>query len=170
MASGAPVVQIIDVLVPAANAAQLAVRAGGSTPAERVPVWGFDGGSSDEYLDFLCRLHGYGGGGLTFTIAYSMASATSGNVRWGIAIRRMNDASEDIDTSQTYDFNEAHEAVPGTSGAVGYMDITFTTGADMDSWADGELAIVRLKRDASDTTNDTATGDAELWGLFGKET
>jgi len=170
MASSDPVVEILDVLVPAANAAQLAVRAGGSTPAERVTVWAFDGGSADEFLDLLCALRGYDGGGLTFRIAYSMASATSGNVRWGIAVRRMTDDAEDIDTSQTYDFNEAHEAVPNVSGEVGYLEIAFTNGADMDSWADGELAIVRIKRDASDTTNDTATGDAELWAVLGRET
>lgn len=168
MASGAAVVEILEVLTPAANAAELKIRTGGSTPAERVSVHAFDA-STIEYIDFKCHLIGYGGGGLTFTLPWSAASATSNVVRWGAAIRRIQDDAEDIDTSQTYDFNSTDDTTASASGEISYPTITFTNGADMDSVADGEVFILRIRREANHA-NDTMTGDAELWGVFGKET
>ena len=168
MASGQPVVIILDVLVPSANSPQLTVRTGGSTPAERVTVWAFDA-STIEYIDFKCVLMGYGGGGLTFTLPWSAASATSNATRWGVAVRRIQDDAEDIDTSQTYDYNDVDDTAASASGELSYPTVTFTDGADMDSWATGELAIVRVRSNASHA-NDNMTGDAELWGIIGKET
>lgn len=168
MASGDPVLQIIRDLPPGANAAPLTKRVGGSTPAEGVLVWAFDA-ATDEYMDFLCLLSGYDGGGITLKIVYSAASATSGACRWGAAIRRMQDDAEDIDTSQTYDYNYVNDTTATVSGEVGYATITFTNGADMDFWADGEFAILRIRRNAADA-GDSMTGDAELWAIFGNET
>lgn len=105
MASGDSVVQIQAVLFPNANAAAPINRVGGSTPAERMVLYAFDA-ATIEYMDFLCYLNGYDGGGLTFTIVWSATSATTNVCRWGIAIRRLQDDAEDIDTSQTYDFND----------------------------------------------------------------
>lgn len=167
MASGTPI-QILDVLYPSANFAALSLRQGGSTPAERVRVFAFDA-STVEYLDFVCRLRGYGGGGLTFVLPWSAASATSGVTRWEVAIRRLQDDAEDIDTSQTYDFNAVDDTAASASGELSYPTVTFTDGADMDSWANGELAIVRIRRNASHA-NDTMTGDAELWPIEAYET
>lgn len=167
MASGDPVVQILKVIPPGASAATMDARAGGSTPAENVMVWDFDA-SSDEYMDFLCALEGYDSGGLTFTLVWSASSATSGDVVWGVAVRRIADDAEDIDTSHSYQFNTATDTAPSASGEVSYSTVTFTDGADMDSWADGELAIVRVYRDA-DNGSDTMAGDAELWGIVGTE-
>ena len=168
MASGDVVGIILDILPLAANAATPDRRAGGSSPAEQVRVWDFDA-ASDEYLDFKVVLEGYGGGGLTCTLVWSASTATSGNVVWDLAIRRMQDDAEDIDSSHTYAFNSVTAGAPSASGEVGYDDITFTDGADMDSWADGELAIVRLRRNGDDAS-DTMADDAELWGLVVKET
>lgn len=168
MASGKVVVQILDVMPPAANFAPSNVRAGGSTPAERVLVWQFDA-ATIEYLDFKCVLQGYDGGGLTFTLPWSAASATSNACRWGIGIRRVQDDAEDIDTAHTYDYNDADDTAPSASGEISYPTIAFTDGADMDSWAEGEVAIVRVRRNASHE-NDNMIGDAELWGLVGRET
>jgi hypothetical protein len=39
----------------------------------------------------------------------------------------------------------------------------------MDSLADGEFFILRIRRDA-DNAGNTMTGDAELWSFIGKET
>ena len=63
----------------------------------------------------------------------------------------------------------ASDTAASASGELSYPTITFTDGADMDSWADGELAIVRVYRD-HDHGDDGMTGDAELWDLLGKET
>ena len=66
MASGNPVVQILEVMLPGSTFPELKTRTGGSTPAERVIIHSFDAATA-EYLDFKCLLLGYGGGGLTFT-------------------------------------------------------------------------------------------------------
>lgn len=168
MASGDAVVQIMKVMPPGADWATPDSRTGGSTPAEAVQVWDFDAGA-DEYLDYLCRLHGYGGGGLTFRIKWSASSATANETRWEIAIRRVADDAEDIDTAHTYAYNAVDATAPSLSGEVDYADVTFTDGADMDDWADGEIAIVRLRR-AATHANDDMAGDAELWMLTGEET
>lgn len=168
MASGQPVGIILETLIPATNTPQLTIRSGGSNPVERVTIWAFDAASS-ENLDFKCVLMGYGGGGLTLTLFWSATSATTGNVRWNAGFRRVADDAEDIDTSQTYDFNAVDDATASASGEVAYTTITFTDGADMDSWANGEIGILRVWR-AGAHANDTMSGDAELWGLVIKET
>lgn len=169
MATGESVVQVLEAMPPGTTYAQLDVRAGASSPAESSRVWDFDA-STVEYMDFLCRLaENYDGGGLTFTLPWSASSATSGNCIWGIAIRRIADDAEDMDASHTYDYNAVTDAAASASGELSYPTIAFTDGADMDSWAAGELAMVRVRRDASNGS-DTMTGDAELWDISGKET
>ncbi len=162
-------VRVLKTMPTSSDAATIDFRAGGSTPGEQVMVYDFDA-ASIEYMDFLCRLEEYGGNGLTFTIAWSATSATSGNVVWQLAIRAFPAAGgEDVDVSHTYDYNSVTAAAPSTSGDVAYSTITFTAGADMDSWANAELAILRLRRNAS-SSDDTMTGDAELWWISGRET
>ncbi len=168
MASGDAVVQILSVMPPGTTYATFDTRPGGSTPAENIPVWDFDPDAS-EYLDFLCNLDGYAGGGLTFTIPWSATSATSGQTRWEIGIRRVQDDAEDIDGSHSYQFNGVSDTAASASGELSYPTIAFTDGADMDSWAEGEIAVVRIYRD-HDHGDDGMTGDAELWGIFGLET
>lgn len=168
MASGDPVVVIHQIMPPGATFAAYGVRVGGSTPAESVPYWAFDA-ATIEYLDFYCQLVKYAGGGLTFTLPWMSASATTGVTRWGIAIRRIQDDAEDLDTSQTYDYNDVDDTTASATGELSYPTITFTNGADMDSWADGEYAIVRVRRNASHA-NDTMTGDSQLLTIWGKET
>ena len=81
----------------------------------------------------------------------------------------MNDDAEDIDSSHSYSFNGVSDTCASASGELSYPSIAFTDGADMDNWAAGEIAIVRIYRD-HDHADDTMSGDAELWGLIGKET
>lgn len=170
MATGQTVLQVIRVLPPAANYATPDVRAGGSTPAENTPVWDFDD-TTAEFLDFLVQLTGsYAGGGLTLTLPWSATSATSGAVLWQAAFRRVADDAEDIDAAHTYDYNSAAaDTAPSLSGEISYPTIAFTDGADMDSLAAGEFAILRVKRLPTDAA-DTMVGDAELWAVIGKET
>lgn len=163
MASGQVVGQIIEVMTPGANAAQMAVRAGGSTPAEQVPVWAFDA-ATIEYLDFKVVIRGYGGGGFTVDLPWSAATATSGVTRWSAAFRRMQDDAEDIDAAHTYDYNDVDDTAASASGELSYPTLTFTDGADADSVANGELCILRIRRNATHA-NDTMMGDAELWGI-----
>jgi len=168
MASGMPVVEIIEAVPPATAYATLDQRSGGSTPVEAMTVWDFDA-SATEYMDFKCRLSDdYDGGGLTFQIVWTATSATSGEVVWEIAIRRLT--TEDWDTAHTYDFNTAADSTaPAANGTPVTLTLAFTNGADMDSWAAGEYGIVRIRR-KHDAAGDDMTGDAELWGISGRET
>lgn len=169
MASGDNVVIVHKVMPPGTIYATDDVRVGGSTPAEGAHVWDFDA-SATEYMDFLCELRGYGGGGITLTLPFSMSSATSGGIVLEVAIRRMENDAEDIDVLHTYEYNASGTiTVPSASGEVKYPTVAFTDGADMDSWADTELAIVRVRR-KHDDGGDDAAGDLELWALSGKET
>jgi hypothetical protein len=146
---------------PATAFATLDVRAGGSTPAEQVEVFDFDD-TTAEHMDFLCELTAdYAGGGLSCVVTWSATTATTGAVQWELAFRRLADDAEDIDTSQTYDFNTVSTTTASASGEVQYSTIAFTHGADMDSLAAGEVAILRLRRNPAGT--DDLTGDAELW-------
>ena len=162
MASGDIVGIIGEIVQPATSYATFDVRAGGSTPAEAVPVYDYDD-TSAEYLDLYCRLEGYDGGGLTVTLDWSATSATSGAVVWGAAVRRIADDAEDVDSSHSYDFNDASaDTAASASGERSRATITFTDGADMDSLADGEAFVLRIRRDPTNGS-DNLTGDAELW-------
>jgi len=168
MASGDTVVLILQETPPGSLNALNDFRPGGSTPAETVPVLDFDAATA-WYYDFKCFLAGYDDGGLTFTLPWSASTATSGQTRWEIAIRRIEDDAEDIDSAHTYIYNGVSDTAPSASGEVSYPTIAFTDGPDMDDWEEGEMAIVRVRRDP-DHGDDNMTGDAELWGLIGKET
>ena len=154
---------------PATSYATFDVRAGGSTPAESVPVLDFDA-AADEFADWIFVLpNDYAGGGLTCTVWWSATSATSGNAVIGLAFRAVPDDTEDIDTSQTYDYNEATDACASVSGEIVGTAITFTDGADMDSLAAGGVAVLRMRRNADDGS-DTMAGDLELWAISIVET
>ncbi len=169
MASGAPVVQVLEVWTPATAFAVPDTLAGGSTPAERAGFWSFDD-TTIEYLDFLCYLLGYGGGGLHFWLPWSAASATTGNVFWQTAVRALVPGTDTFSVSHTYSFVNSVSTAPGTLNQLQHAGPAHSDGADMDNWSNGELAVVRVRRAGDDATNDTMNGDARLWGLVGVET
>jgi hypothetical protein len=144
-------------------------RVGGSAPAEGINVWQFDA-TTPWYLDFLCVLRGYGGGGLTFTLPWTAATATTGVTRWRIGIRRQQVGVDDSDTAHTYVYTSLDATAPATSGMLAYSEVALTNGANMDGWVTNEQAIVRVGREAAHA-NDSMAGFAELWGVpWGRET
>ncbi len=163
-------VQVLAVKPPGSNKAFPVVVVGASTPAEHIPAWAFGDGAA-AYLDFLCRLDNYGGNGLTFLLPWLAESATSGAVVWSVAIRRIQDDAENLGTTaHTYDFNDsAADTAPSALKEVSYPTVTFTDGADMDGWVDGELAVVRVRRNPG-TGGDNMAGWAGLLALIGSET
>lgn len=167
MASGNPVVNVVRVMPPGASFAYPTRIAGASTPAESIRVWTFpDTGST--YLDFLCFLKGYGGGGLTLRLMWGAAAATN-NAVWQAAVRYISDDAVDLDTTaKTYDYNTVTAAAPSVVGETSYDNITFTNGADMDSWADNTFAIIRILRDPANGS-DTLANTAYLYGFQGYE-
>ena len=164
MASGDVVGLIGRIIPPATSYATPDARAGGSSPAESFPVWDFDD-TSAEYLDLYGVLSpSYAGGGLTIVLPWSATSATTNVVSWRAAIRRIADDAEDVDASQTYDFNSAaNDTAPSASGEISLPTITFTDGADMDSLAAGEPFVLRVGRNPTVSGGTNMTGDAELW-------
>jgi hypothetical protein len=143
---------------------------GASTPAEAIPVLAFDQ-TTQQYMDFPIVIpRNYASGGFTCTIAFS-ARTTTGGVRWGLAFRRVQDDAEDLDTTaHTYDYNEVSDTtLPSVQGEVNYAAITFTDGADADSVAVGEMAILRLTRVVGHG-DDTAAALVDVHRIEIKET
>jgi len=128
----------------------------------------FDG-AADEHADFFVVVpRNYASGGFTLTLVWS-ANGSSQAVVWDAAFRRY-DTSEDIDSAaHTYDYNSATATSNATQGVPTYTTIAFTDGADADSIAVGEMAILRIRRDA-DNASDTSTVDAYLHSWELKET
>ena len=101
-------------------------------------------------------------GALSCVITYMMASATSGNIEFEVAVEAITDAdATDLDATTSFDTVNAIRAtaVPGTAG---YIDQVFVTLTNADSVAAGDLIRISVSRDADDATNDTATGDLYL--------
>lgn len=144
-----------DCIPPNSSYAQLTTLANG------IPVVAYDGGSANEFMRWMRTMpEGASlGSGLKFTITFTTASATTGNVRWGVQVMRLNaDISVDsFDTSV-----EGHVAVSGDVDDPASITLTLTT---IDSIAAQDKYLIEVYRDASDTSNDTATGDAYLIGV-----
>jgi hypothetical protein len=110
----------------------------------------------------------YAAGGLTVYIHYSMSSAEADTVDWDVGFERIGDQQHDVDGDGFAAVNSVdNTTVPGTTGLVDIVNVTFTDGADMDSVAVGEKFRIKVIRDA---TNDDAAGDAELHCVEIKET
>ena len=167
MASGDTVVQILKVMPPATLAATIDYRPGASTPAEQFMVHDFNP-STVEYMDFLCKLEGYAGGGLTFTMFWS-ANATGVNAILSLAIRRIADDAEDVDISHAYSYQNVTDAAPTVEGEVVYTTLSLTDGAQMDNLAEGELFILRFRRRADQGGDTMNSDDLELWAVLGLE-
>jgi len=146
---------------PSSNAAALDVRNGR-------PVLAFDA-TADESAIFCGTIpNHYAGGGITITIEWTGASATSGNVVWNTAIERC-DTGTDMDADSFATAQSATAAAPGTSGAPAYTTIAHTNGAQIDSALKNETIRLKLTRVGS-SGSDTMTGDAHVTRVFARET
>lgn len=165
MASGDTVLEISREGPPAADAAAPDTAAGGSSPAEVLPVIDF-AVSVDEHWDFYGRVSDkYAAGGVIAKIKWKPSSGVTNECRWGAAIRRIDDAGEDFDTAHTYVYTYVDATAPGTLGQFDYVEITIGT---MDSLAAGEAFCLRIKREGTHVNDDMA-GDAELIDVAGVE-
>ena len=147
---------------PASNFATLDIR-------NQHPVLDFDATTNESavFKGILPR-HYAGTTGVTVYIHYAMSSAEANTVDWDVAFERIGDQQLDIDGDSFAAVNSVdNTTVPGTTGLVDIVNVTFTDGADMDSVAVGEGFRLKITRDAS---SDDAAGDAELWAVEVKET
>lgn len=94
--------------------------------------------------------------GLEVRILWTATTATTGNCRWGVQFEKM---TSDLDSDSFDTATEAHSATNGTNGI---PTITTLTCTNIDSLVAGDFFRMKIYRDASDTTNDTMTDDAEL--------
>ena len=94
--------------------------------------------------------------GMSVRVTWMATTATTGNVRWRVALERGN---TDLDADSFDTATEANGAANGTSGIATTTSITLTT---IDSVAIGEPYRLRMSRVGSDATHDTMTGDAEV--------
>lgn len=133
------------------------------------PILNFDGAANENAIFSAIMPRNYGGGGLTVYLHYSMSTETSNDIDWDVDFERIGDGSQDVDSDGfTGSPNSVdNTTVPGTSGFVDIVNVTFTDGADMDNIAVGELFRIKVTRDAA---SDTSTGDAELHAVEIKET
>lgn len=98
-------------------------------------------------------------GALTVIVQYMMASATTGKVDFTVAVEAVTPAdATDLDAGTSFATVNTITAptVPGTAGYMASFTCTLTND---DSIAAGDYFRLALTRDATDGTNDTATGD-----------
>lgn len=160
MASGSPCALIGPSAGTATAGAALSSRVDGSSPVVSYLIAAFDD-TTVENIDQGVRLEDYAAGGVTVKFLAVAASATSGNAGFEAAFARKQAAGDDIDSAHTFDFNSSGAvAVSGTAGIPFAVSITFTDGADMDSLADGEFGMLRIRRDTAVASD--ATGDIQI--------
>jgi hypothetical protein len=150
--------------IPAStNGAQHKVVDGTNFPVRSLA---FDGGSTDETVYFqLGEITSYGSGNLTLRIHWEADTASSGNVVWGAAIAAItpNTDTQDIETKAFAADQTQQDSHLGTTGQRAHsVDLTIS---NLDSLANGDIVWLKLFRDASDTTNDTMAGDAQVVAL-----
>lgn len=147
---------------PSANFATLDIR-------NQHPVLDFDATTNESAVFSAVMPRNYAGTtGVTVYLHYSMTSAEANTVDWDVAFERIGDQQLDIDGDSFAAVNSVDDTtVPGTTGLVDVVSITFTDGVDMDSVAAGEGFRLKVTRDAA---SDDAAGDAELRFVEIKET
>ena len=124
---------------------------------------------NEEVIFNLVLPRNYAGGGITVYHHFSLASATTGNVRIETSFERVGDAVQDVDADGFATGEHTGDvAVPATSGHVKIANKAHTDGAQIDSIAVGEKFRLRVKRIAAGASE--ATGDLEYHSLELKET
>jgi len=110
----------------------------------------------------------YAAGGINVVLVWRATSATTGNVRWQVAVERQNDEGLDTDSDSFATAIEATAAAPGTAGMVQYTTVALSN-SEIDGLVVNERFRLKVTREANDGTNDTMTGDAELVHVYIRE-
>jgi len=147
------------------------LTASADEPDSVILVLDFDPGSTEEYIYFPgFMLRNYDGGGLTVTVGWS-SGATTGNIIWSVAFKRVRDDADNLLTKAFAAENDsAADATASAAGEVAYTPITFSNGVDMDSVAAGEYFWMEVHRSSADAGDTLNSNDAELHFIEIKET
>lgn len=106
----------------------------------------------------------YQGGTLKSDLTYSMLTATTGVVEYGIKLMCVSSLdAQDIDVNSFDVANNISGTVPGTAGHSSYLTVTL---ANADSCADKDMIIAAINRNPA--VSGDATGDSELrtWAIY----
>jgi hypothetical protein len=143
---------------PAAAFATLDVRNGHV-------VLDFDAGA-DEAMVFagVYPAH-YAGGALNVDLFWAATSATSGNVKWLVAIE--NTSPSDLDADAFGSASSATGSASATNGVVTKTTVS-VSASNAGSPQAGDAFRVKVTRDADDAS-DTMAGDAELLAVHLRE-
>lgn len=137
---------------PATLGAQPIVRTGGSSPAENVPQgFRFDP-TTDWMIDAVAHAPAWfiPANGMNIIIP-TWTAATSGNMVFQAAIRRLS-TSDVLTTAHTYVYNSTGAvAANGTANTMKYLTVSLASG-DLDGLLAGEDFILRIRRDADNTS------------------
>ena len=128
--------------------------------------------TTDESAIFRFAVpNNYAGGGFTVKVLWMATSATTGTISLDVAFMSVTDDADDLDTKAFAAANNANPTTASATGEVDYVSVTFTDGADYDSIAAGEMAFIKITRDADGTTStDNLVGDAEIVEILIYET
>jgi hypothetical protein len=110
----------------------------------------------------------YQGDGLTVEINW-ISTATTGDVRWSVAIERLANGGTDLNSDSFSADNVGTSTTRSTPGIIRITSINFTDGGDMDGMLAGDFFRLRITRDADDAS-DTMTADAQIVGILIKGT
>jgi len=124
------------------------------------PVLGFDASTNETCYWTIVAPQGLTGT-VTFIITVFMASATTGDTDWDVAVEAVSSGdATDLDATTSFDTVNSTDntTVPGTAGYMQQITVTLT---NKDSVAAADYLRLSLTRDA---VSDTATGDAYVAG------
>lgn len=133
------------------------------------PVLDFDGATDEEAVFRAIMPDHYAGGGLTVKVHVAFTSATSGTANIECHLERVTGL--DIDADSFAAMQDVGVTANGTAGIEVVGNITFTSGAQMDSIVAGDLFRLKIRRDADGTNGtDDVTTDMELLAIEVTET
>ena len=131
----------------------------GKSKRGNIPIITMDD-SSDEFMEFGGWMpEQYGGGGVTLTIGFMTASATSGSTTITGALKSVTNNVDTLDTKAFATAQTASGTAPTSADRIRHVTITFTDGAQMDSGAAGEYFRLQVGRDV---TGNSLTGDIQV--------
>lgn len=133
-----------------------------SVNATNMPVSAlFYDAATDEAAFWRFVASSYGSGNLTVEIDWYADTASSGDVVWGVAIAAITpDAdTQDVETDSLATENTVTDSHIGTTGQ--RLHRATVTVSNLDSLADGDNVVVRIRRVGS-SGSDTMSGDAAL--------
>lgn len=145
----------------------MAIAAGAPELKERNghKVIGFDA-AVVESVTFKLALPGSysSGSAVTCKVRWLATSGTTGNVRTRVEVERCNVGGTDLDADSFATGVEANAAADATAGKVFEASLSLAN-ADLDAAAAGDAIRIKVTRVGNDGTNDTMTGDAELYDI-----